>query len=136
MAGTRARSRRIDGVRILLDVNMSPLWCDYLRAAGHDAVHWSALGDVRADDTEIVAYARAHGFVIFTRDLDFGVLLTASGDARPSIIQFRGAGQLPAKIGPRVLHILQQAAPDLLTGAFISMDLNKTRLRIMPLSRQ
>jgi predicted nuclease of predicted toxin-antitoxin system len=92
-------------VRILLDVNMSPLWLEYLRAAGHHAVLWTAIGAPRAPDSEIVRYAREQGFVIFSRDLDFGAILAASGAKLPSVIQLRGSGQFPQEDrAPRPAH--------------------------------
>jgi len=35
-------------VKILIDMNLSPLWVTYLQAHGFDAAHWSAKGDPRA----------------------------------------------------------------------------------------
>lgn len=35
-----------------------------------------------------MAYARANGLVVFTHDLDFGVLLALTRGAGPSVLQF------------------------------------------------
>jgi predicted nuclease of predicted toxin-antitoxin system len=50
-----------------------------LRAAGHEAVHWSEVGDPRAPDTVLMQWAIAHGYAVFTHDLDFGTMLALSG---------------------------------------------------------
>jgi len=62
-------------VKILLDMNIPEVWVAFLNKAGHDATHWSRVGDIHARDTEIMAWARAHQHVVFTHDLDFGSLL-------------------------------------------------------------
>lgn len=28
-------------MKLLVDMNLSPLWVDVLKGAGHDALHWS-----------------------------------------------------------------------------------------------
>lgn len=47
-------------MKILIDMNLSPDWVDVF--AGHDisAVHWSTVGDPRAEDSELMAWARAN----------------------------------------------------------------------------
>jgi len=37
--------------RLLVDMNLSPGWIPLLLAAGHEALHWSEVGDPRAPDT-------------------------------------------------------------------------------------
>ncbi|MEO7220998.1 MAG: DUF5615 family PIN-like protein [Devosia sp.] len=120
-------------MKFLLDVNMSPLWVEFLGSAGYQAVHWTSIGDARARDEEIAAYASTNEFVVFTRDLDFGTLLAATGARRPSVILLRGEAQLPNRIGLKVIRILQLAADALKTGALVSTDVATTRLVILPI---
>ncbi len=35
-------------MKILIDVNLSPAWVDFLLDHGLEAVHWSTVGDPRA----------------------------------------------------------------------------------------
>ena len=35
-------------MKILLDMNLSPVWVPYLQNGGHEAKHWSEIGDVTA----------------------------------------------------------------------------------------
>jgi len=59
------------------------------RGRGSPRVHWSSVGDPRAADSVLMAWASANGCVVFTHDLDFGALLAASTDDGPSVIQMR-----------------------------------------------
>ena len=62
-------------VRVVVDMNLSVEWIPVLEKAGWPAVHWSAVGDPRADDAKIMTWALTHGCVVFTHDLDFGTAL-------------------------------------------------------------
>jgi len=55
---------------LLVDMNLSIHWIPLLRAAGHQAVHWSEVGDPRAPDQALMCWAAAHGYTVFTHDLD------------------------------------------------------------------
>ena len=72
---------------LVLDMNLSPDLCAPLSAAGHEAVHWSTLGAPTASDESIMAYARDHGLVVVTHDLDFGAILAATHAHGPSVVQ-------------------------------------------------
>lgn len=43
-------------MNVLIDMNLSPQWCEILRAHGHEARHWSQIGDIRAGDEVILAW--------------------------------------------------------------------------------
>ncbi len=51
----------------------------FFQAKSIEAVHWSEIGKMNAPDKQILQYAKAHNFVIFTHDLDFGNILAVSG---------------------------------------------------------
>ena len=48
-------------MKLLLDMNLSPGWVGFLRDQGFEAMHWSEVGDPRAPDASIMAWARDHG---------------------------------------------------------------------------
>ena len=98
-------------MKLLIDMNQSPLWVDYLKAHGVEAVHWSTIGDIRATDMVIMAWAREHGLVVYTHDLDFSALLAATGAAGPSVLQVRTQDILPSGIGADVVRVLQPSTP-------------------------
>lgn len=52
----------------LLDMNMPGVWIDFLRAAGFTAMHWRDIGDIRAEDHEIMSWARENGYVVLTHE--------------------------------------------------------------------
>ena len=62
-------------LRIVVDMNLSVEWIPMLEQAGWVAVHWSSIGDPRADDATIMSWAATHDHVVFTHDLDFGTTL-------------------------------------------------------------
>ena len=59
-------------MKVLLDMNLSLHWVQFLSDDGIECIHWSNVGDPRAADAEIMQWARDHGFVLFTNDMDFG----------------------------------------------------------------
>ena len=46
-------------MKILIDMNLSPLWVAFLAAHGIEAVHWSDMGGPSAPDSAILQYAAA-----------------------------------------------------------------------------
>ena len=62
-------------MKILIDMNLSPEWVRVLERHGWTAVHWSTVGDPRAEDTVLMDWARRNQHIVFTHDLDFGALL-------------------------------------------------------------
>ena len=41
-------------MRVLLDMNLSPTWVEFLTRHGIEAVHWSEVGDVGAKDAVLL----------------------------------------------------------------------------------
>jgi Domain of unknown function (DUF5615) len=64
-----------------------------------------------------MAYAAAHDLVVFTHDLDFGLLLAARKVSGPSVIQIRAQDLLPDAIGSIVLKSLTEVRSHLEAGA-------------------
>jgi len=121
-------------MKLLVDMNLSPRWVEFLRRGGLEAAHWSALGPSNAPDTEIMAYAKANDYVIVTHDLDFSAILAVTRGAKPSVLQIRAGDLSPEVIGGVVMLALSQMASRLEQGALLSIDPKKTRLRVLPLS--
>jgi predicted nuclease of predicted toxin-antitoxin system len=76
-------------MKLLVDMNLSPRWIGLLQDAGWEAVHWSAVGKVSAPDSEVMAYAAQHDYVVLTLDLDFSAILAATHGNKPSVVQIR-----------------------------------------------
>ena len=76
-------------MKILIDMNLSPQWVAVFEGTGKQALHWSHVGPHNAPDHEILSYAKAEGYTVFTHDLDFGAILAATNADSPSVIQVR-----------------------------------------------
>jgi predicted nuclease of predicted toxin-antitoxin system len=120
-------------MKILVDMNLSPRWVDFLSGNGIETVHWSSIGSPDAPDTGIVAYAQAHGFVILTNDLDFGFILAISHSKKPSVIQIRTGALGPDRIGGRVLGALKTLSANIEEGAMVTVDPHKVRVHLLPM---
>lgn len=120
-------------VKLLLDMNLSPDWVPYLASAGFTAVHWSSVGPPNAPDVELMSWARASAFVVFTNDLDFSALLAMTRGTGPSVLQIRLQDLLPDGAGAVVLHVLRQHEAMLDAGAIVTLTDNGTRVRVLPL---
>jgi predicted nuclease of predicted toxin-antitoxin system len=122
-------------MRVLVDMNLSPRWVDLLERAAMQAVHWSTVGAHNAPDQQIMAYAAAHDYVVLTHDLDFGAILAATQGEKPSVVQLRAEDVSVDAVGDQVVAALRQMALELQQGALLSIDTNRTRLRLLPLRR-
>jgi predicted nuclease of predicted toxin-antitoxin system len=120
-------------VRLVVDMNLSVEWVAELTKHGWSAVHWSAVGDPRAEDSIIMSWAAANDYVVFTHDLDFGTMLALTHANGPSVVQMRGQNLLPEDIGPSVVAALRQHEAALAAGALVVVDLKKLRVRVLPL---
>lgn len=114
-------------------MNLSPHWVAWLNAAGMPAVHWSTVGRVDAPDTEIMAYAASHDYIVVTHDLDFSAVLAATQGTKPSVVQIRSDNLSPAAIGEPLIAALRQMATELGAGALLTVDPGRTRLHVLPL---
>lgn len=53
-------------MKVLVDMNLSPDWAEFLTAAGFQAVHWSNVGPGDAPDDELMQWAANHDHVVLT----------------------------------------------------------------------
>lgn len=119
-------------MKILVDMNLPPRWVQFFTGEGLECVHWSDVGEWTAKDCIIMAYAREHGYIVFTHDLDFGALLATTRRNGPSVIQIRTQNVLPEAIGAIVVKAIWQFENELQQGALISIDPYRSRARILP----
>jgi predicted nuclease of predicted toxin-antitoxin system len=120
-------------MKLLVDMNLSPHWIGFLNNAGIEAAHWSTVGASNAPDVEIMAYASANDYTVLTHDLDFSAILAATHGEKPSVIQIRAEDVSPEVIGDQILIALRQMASELEEGALLTVDPNRTRIRVLPL---
>ena len=79
-------------------------------------------------------WASANGYVVFTNDLDFGALLAALSAEAPSVIQVRNQDILPDQIETILIETLRRFESQLESGALITINLTRYRVRILPLT--
>jgi len=120
-------------MKILIDMNLSPDWIPVLRDAGFEAIHWSEVGDPRASDQAIMEYAVAHGYAVFTHDLDFRAILAVTRANAPSALQIRTQNVDPVSLAKTVISVLRQCHKHLEQGALVSLDQATHRVRILPI---
>jgi len=122
-------------VKLLVDMNLSPDWVRLFRQSGFDALHWSDIGPATAADDEVLQWARENQAVVFTHDLDFGILLALTERTGPSVIQVRTQDVTPRRLRDLVLSVLATHGPALAAGALITIDEARARARILPIRR-
>lgn len=120
-------------MKLLIDMNLSPAWVDFLRYNGLQAEHWSNVGAPSASDVEIMTYARREGMIVLTHDLDFSSILAATHGDKPSVVQIRAADVSPASIGAGIVRALEQMKSELDQGALLTINPSRAKLRILPL---
>ena len=78
-------------------------------------------------------YARHHGWVVFTHDLDFGSILAVTQARGPSVIQIRVEDPVPPTIGKAAVSAIVEYQSHLRRGALITIDPDRLRARILPI---
>jgi predicted nuclease of predicted toxin-antitoxin system len=120
-------------MKVLIDMNLSPTWVNSFKNAGIEAIHWSQVGAANATDMEIFNWAIKNNYMVFTHDLDFGTLLAANKTNCPSVIQIRSQDVTPEKISNTIISVLNKFSENIENGALITIDENKSRVRILPI---
>jgi predicted nuclease of predicted toxin-antitoxin system len=120
-------------MKILIDMNLSPDWVSVFAKYSIDSLHWSNVGDPAAIDQIIMAWASTNGYIVFTHDLDFGILLATTQANAPSVIQVRTQDILPATLKDMVIQVLRQFESELDSGVLITIDPSRYRVRILPI---
>lgn len=119
-------------MKVLIDMNLSPDWVNVFEKHGLDVVHWKDIGDPRASDITIMSWARENGYVVFTRDLDFGTLLATTNLEGPSVIQVRVSDVLPQTLGELLVKVIIRHQSDLESGVLLTLTEDRVRLRSLP----
>jgi len=121
-------------LKVLIDMNLSPQWVEFLREHAIVAAHWSTIGDHNAKDETIMQWAKEHKYIVFSNDLDFGTLLAITRANLPSVIQMRTQNVLPEYWGKEIVSTIKQYSSQLEKGSLIVLDDTKSRVRILPLN--
>jgi predicted nuclease of predicted toxin-antitoxin system len=79
--------------------------------------------------------AKENRFIVFTNDLDFGAILAATQAEAPSVIQICGQDILPENMSTPVINALRQFEALLETGALVTVNFNRAKVRILPIAK-
>lgn len=121
-------------MKLLVDMNLTPRWVPYLAAAGFESRHWPTCGESTATDRSITTWARNHGYIILTNDLDFPQILAHTRDHGPSVVLLRGEPLTPESRGPGLIATLHTCRDELARGAIASLHWDdQFRVRMLPI---
>ena len=73
-------------MKFLVDAQLPPLLCDWLRVRGAEAVHVSQILSGEATDSEIADRALAEELIVITKDDDF---VSRYGRQQPRVVWLR-----------------------------------------------
>jgi len=121
-------------VKFLVDEWLSPDWVGLFRSLGHECVHWGEVGEHGDPDPTLIEWAREHGAVVFTKDMDFSELLYLSRDSLPSVLQLRKVNVLAGYTRMAVIEAVTRFSRLLEEGCIISISARGTRVRVLPLT--
>lgn len=113
-------------------MNLSLEWVNIFQQHGWHAVHWQEVGDPRASDSTIMDWARSNNYVVITRDLDFGMFLATTRAQGPSVIQVRRPNTLPHNFENWFVELLRRHEAALESGALLTVDEGRGRIRLLP----
>ena len=122
-------------MKVLLDQGTPRSTAALLRETGIDAVHTGEVGLATAADSEVLRFARAEGRIVVTFDADFHALLALSGATAPSVVRIRIEGLKAEAVTRLVMGVLERWADTLERGAVVTVQVNRQRMRRLPLIR-
>ncbi len=120
-------------MKIIIDMNLSPEWVECLERDGHEVFHWKDVGSPKAQDIEILEWARERNYTVFTNDLDFGRILALTHADGPSVLQIRGNLLLPEDSGDIILEALNSCREEIQNGALVTIDEISWRVKVLPI---
>lgn len=86
----------------------------------------------RAEDTEILEYARQRGAIVLTLDADFHAILASSNAVGPSVIRIRQEGLDATAVFRLVETVLAWFSEDLASGCMITVKPPKISRHKLP----
>jgi len=92
------------------------------------------VGKHNATDSEIMAYAAEHDYVVLTHDLDFSAILAATHGQKPSVVQIRIEDISPQVAGPQVVAAILHLHAELEAGALVTVGPSRSRVRMLALT--
>jgi predicted nuclease of predicted toxin-antitoxin system len=120
-------------VRFLADMGVSRGVVEWLRSAGHDAMHLRDEGLHRLPNGDIFQKGFIEHRVVLTFDLDFGEIVAASESRLVSVVLFRLHNTRTGHVIERLQAVLEQSSTELRSGAIIVVEEGRHRVRRLPI---
>jgi predicted nuclease of predicted toxin-antitoxin system len=67
-----------------------------------------------------------------THDLDFGAIPAITRGEKPSVVQIRNQDVTVEPLGPTVIAALRLLSAELEQGALLTIEMDRTRARLLP----
>jgi len=122
-------------MKLPLDQGLPRSAANVLRERGIDAIHVAELGLSAAPDTVILERGREIDRAVVTLDADFHLLLALSRATSPSVIRLRVEGLRAVPLADLLESVLKKCGDDLASGAAVTVQLRRLRVRRLPLIR-
>ena len=119
-------------MRFLGGMGVSRRVIEWLRAAGHDAVHLRDEGLQRLPNGDIFQKCFAEQRIVLTFDLDFGEILAGSAGQVVSVVLFRLHDTRTEHVIEPLRTVLDQSSAELLAGAIV-VEEGRHRIRKLPI---
>jgi predicted nuclease of predicted toxin-antitoxin system len=119
--------------RILLNQGLAPNAAALLRAEWWDAIHVTDADLSRAEDDDILQFARQSGRTCVTLDHDFHAHLALARSDGPSVILLRIEGLNSVRQAHLIRRAWELCAAEIELGAAVSVDHRAIRVRKLPL---
>ena len=74
--------------------------------------------------------------MVFTHDLDFGVLPSETREVKPGVVQVRTQDVTPEAIGSLVVSAVRDHEAALQDGAIVTIRLHTSRVWVLPIRRR
>lgn len=116
----------------LLDENLKPSFSHALVRLGFEASHVYELGLKGSPDEKLLAFARSHGWIIITYDLDFTTLVATQNAKGPSVISIRLSLLTEALFIEIMSQCVTLFANEIEIGCLITCDNSGFRIRLLP----
>jgi len=120
-------------MQFLADMGVSIKVVEWLRASGHDAIHFRDEGLQRLPNGEIFRMAAAEARTVLAFDLDFGEIVASTRASEPSVIVFRLHDTRSAHVIQRLSTVLAVSITVLSRGVVIVVEEGRHRIRRLPI---
>ena len=120
-------------MKLLLDQGCPRSAAGLLRDVGVDALHVGEISMAAAADSAILLRALKETRVVVTLDADFHALLALNEAIAPSVVRIRIQRLRAQAMTKLILNVLSECSVELMQGVAVMVELNKIRIRRLPL---